>query len=337
MAKLFSRLRTSYGAGLDILSIVQRETKQGSPIYKNKMSQVAKEIQRGRSLAQAMKSVDYFPELTLAVIEAGETGGRLEEAFQKLAEHFEGLVKFRNNFLVSLAWPAFELIGSVVIVGLLILALGWVAASNNSEPMITFGTGSATGAFIVYCIGVLIVFGSLAIAVLGTIKGWFGLYPMRIARRIPLIGNTIEAMSLSRFAWTMSVAENAGMGAVRIIGLATRSTQNFFYTSHEEQMKSDVQGGLAFFPSMKSTGAFPDEFLTYVENGELAGELAESMDRASSHLQTKAETNMKLIGTVGFVLMMIVVGAILVVTIITLFIKLYLGPMQEMIDNPMGR
>ena len=336
MSKLFGRLATAYGAGLEILNIIQRETGRGSPAYKLKMQAIAADLQDGKTLASAMKKSNYFPELALAVVEAGELGGRMEEAFQKLARHYEDLVKFRNNFLMSLAWPAFELCASVGIIGLLILALGWIASSNNSSPALSLGTGSTAGDFTLYCVLVIIVFGTIALTVAGTMKGWFGLYPMKLARRIPLIGKTIEAMSLSRFAWTMSVAENAGMGAVNTIRLATRSTQNYFYINHEKPMCDAVQGGLGFYPTLRNTRVFPEDFLTYVENGEIAGELAESMDRASKDLQQKTETNMKLIGTIGFVLMMVFVGFIICVAIISLFMKLYYEPLQDMIDNPMG-
>ncbi|MDB4778324.1 type II secretion system F family protein [bacterium] len=336
MSKFFSRLGTSYHAGIEILNIVQREAERGSPAHKLKMRTIATEIQEGRTLAQAMKASDYFPELALAVVEAGELGGRLEEAFQKLSQHYGDLVKFRNNFLMSLAWPAFELFASVAIIGLLILALGWIAASNNSKPALSLGTGSTAGDFSLYCVLVTLFFGSIALTIVGTMKGWFGLYPMRIARRIPLIGKTIEAMSLSRFAWTMSVAENAGMGAVNTLRLATRSTQNYFYTNHEKPMCKDVQNGLGFYPTLNKTNLFPEEFLTYVENGEIAGQLAESMERASKDLQQRTETNMKLIGTIGFVMMMVFVGIVIAVTIISLFMKLYYEPLQDMIDNPMG-
>lgn len=336
MAKLFSRLATSYGAGIEIMGSVQREAQRGSPVYKQKLGSIASDIRDGKTLAEAMKASEFFPELALAVVEAGERSGRLEEAFLKLSRHYDDLVKFRNNFLMSLAWPAFELCASVCIIGLLILILGWIAASNNGKPAISLGTGSTSGDFILYCTAVILFFGTITVLVVGTMKGWFGLYPMKIARRIPLIGKTIESMSLSRFAWTMSVAENAGMGAIHTIRLATRSTQNYFYTNHEKPMCEDIQRGLGFYPTLQNTKAFPDDFLIYVENGEIAGELAETMDRASKDLQQRTEANMKLIGTIGFVLMMVFVGIAIAATIITLFMKLYYEPLQDIIDNPMG-
>lgn len=331
MVKLFHRLATSYAAGGNILTSFQNESNIGSSTHRAKMQEIATKLQAGQSLADSMQSVNYFPDLALAVVEAGETGGKMDESFRRLSLHYDGLVKFRNNFLMSISWPAFELLAAIVIIGLLILGLGMVASFTNSEPMITFGTGSATGAFLIYCAVVLLFSTAIGILFVGFKNGWFGTYPMEIARRIPLIGSTLQAMALSRFAWTMSVAENAGMSAVKTMQLAVKSTQNHYYEKHGSPMCDAIQQGQDFTSTMTQTSAFPQEFMHYVSNGEMAGELAESMDKASKDLQLTAENNLKLIGKIGMVLVMLLVGLVLAVTIIMMYQKLYIQPIQDLL------
>jgi type II secretory pathway component PulF len=130
----------------------------------------------------------------VAIVEAGERGGRLEQSFQRLSHHYEELVKFRNRFLLSVAWPLFELVMSIVIIGLLIL--GWVTDMNNMEPFHWFGVTSwrPWQDFLMYVFLVLLFFGGLATladserSAVGS-ENW----PMEIALRIPLIGKTIES------------------------------------------------------------------------------------------------------------------------------------------------
>lgn len=331
MAQLFHRLATGYRAGLDLRRLYQKETERGSPLYRMKSKKIFHDIGGGASLAEAMSGTDgFFPQLPIAVIEAGEKGGRLEEAFRKLSEHYQSLVQFRTRFLQSIAWPCFELCAAVVILGLLILIMGWVMESNRGTPIDWFGLGlSVEGNFILYCTLVGLFFGSLLFLVVGSIKGWFGLWPMRIARWLPLIGKTVEALALSRFAWTMSVAENAGMSAVETAGLALRSTENFYYVILEDEVCDDLQSGTSFYKALKSTDCFPEDLLIYVDNGESAGELAESMSRASDEFQERAENNMKTIGTVGFVLTLIFVGLLMGSAIIYLYYTIVLEPLNE--------
>ena len=135
LAKLFRRLATGYRAGIDIRSLYKRETETGSPSYRVNSKRILSGVSQGSSLANAMQDQgNYFPKLAIAVVHAGERGGRLEDSFAKLSEHYENLVKFRNNFLMRIAWPAFELFAAISIVSLMIFITGWISDTLGKPP-----------------------------------------------------------------------------------------------------------------------------------------------------------------------------------------------------------
>ena len=332
MAKLFKRLETSYSAGIDLLSAYQKERSIGSPQDRLQANRIVNGLKNGEALATAMRSVEgYFPELAVAVVQAGETGGRLEESFGRLAKHYKDLVAFRNKFLMSIAWPAFELVACVGIFGLLILVMHYVMVNigGMKESIDWFGMGSTTGNFLLYVAVMSIIFGTLAFLIAGARWGWFGTLPMRIARRVPVVGKTIESLALSRLSWTMSVAENAGMDALDNARLGLSATENYYYKALEPAICEDLRSGKTFYQSYKGTDAFPQDFLDYVDVGETAGELAETMDRASNDYQQKAEINMKILGTIGFVLMFGFVAIVIGGSVILLAKKLYIDPIND--------
>jgi len=335
MAKLFNRLATSYTAGIDLRSAYQRETETGSPSYRVKAKQVCKALKDGMPLAESMAAADgYFPELALSVVKAGEAGGRLEESFSRLGKHYENLVKFRNNFLTAIAWPAFELVFAILLVGGLIAICDSVFRTLEKEPINWFLMGSTTGNVIAYFFLVFLFFAGLAILIIGTARGWFGTLPMQIAMKIPLIGGTIIALAMSRFAWTMSVAENAGMSAVETADLALRATDNFFYNRLRPKVNKTIQSGESFYRAFKATDSIPNDVLIYIDNGETAGELAESMTRCSEELQQRAERNLKAIGTIGFVLMLMMAAG-LVLAIVVFVMSGYVGMINDLAQpNP---
>ncbi len=331
MSKLFHRFATGYKAGIDIRKLVKKETERGSPAFRQKMGRVLESIDRGESLAASMHTTGgYFPPLPLAIVEAGERGGRLEDAFARLSKHYDNLVRFRNKFLQSIAWPTFELVFAIFIIGLMILLLGWLTDHGDNF----FGTGmTSSSVFAIYFAIIMFIFGSLFVLIFGTAKGWFGLLPMRIARRLPLIGSTIEALALSRFAWAMSITENAGMNPKDMARLGLRSTENYFYTRLEDEVCDGLQDGHSFYEVFKDTEAFPSDLLIHVDNGEMAGELAESMERASQEMGSKAESNLKLIGTIGFICMLLFVGLIIGGAIIYLYNELYIQPINDLLND----
>ena len=330
MAKLFTRLATAYTAGIDLRSAFTRESETGSPAYRQKAKKICKGLKNGRPLAESMEATDgYFPELALSVVKAGERGGRLEESFARLGEHYANLVKFRNNFLSAIAWPVFELCFAILIVGGLMAICDWIFTNMDKEEIDWLWMGSTIGNVTAYFFLVFLFFAGFATLVFGTSRGWFGTLPMQIAMRIPLIGKTIECLALSRFAWTMSVAENAGMNAVENAELSLRSTENYFYKRLQPEVCRKLQKGQQFYKTFKETDAFPQDVLIYIDNGETAGELAESMDRCSEELQTRAELNLKTIGTIGFVLtMLMVAGMVLLVCVLAM--SQYIGLLNDL-------
>ena len=121
------------------------------------------------------------------------------------------------------------------------------------------------------------------------------------------------------------------MNAVESGTLAVRATENYYYERHEEDIARKLQNGHSFYKVLKSTQAFPEDMLIYVDNGETAGELSESMNRASSDFQQRAELNMKTIGTIGWGLMLGFVAIVIGGTVIWLYYTMLIKPINDML------
>ena len=95
----------------------------------------------------------------------------------------------------------------------------------------------------------------------------------------------------------------------------------------------DLRKGKSFTKTFQATDAFPGEFITWIDNGETAGKLAESMQQASVTLQEKAETNLQILSKIGFVLMMGFVGIVIAAAIIILYKKMVIDQYQKVLDD----
>ena len=327
LASLCHRVGSAYKAGLNVQAIWAREAKHGSPRHRLEMQKVAECISEGRTVAEGLIATNgYFPDLMIAVTEAGEEGGRLERAFELLAQHYRTIVKFRRDMISRLAWPVMELTAAVFIIGALILIMGWV----SEQPIDWLGFGwSSTQYFWAWVSLVLLFFGSIAILIIGSKEGWFGDYPMKIAGPIPVVGKTIQIFSLARFAWVLAAAFEAGMNTMRGVGLAFRATQNHFYQQFEEDVKEDLQDGVELTATLRATDAFPEDFLIQLENGELTGNIPESMTRLAEEYTTQAEHNLGIITKVLFFLVFGFVAVVIGFLIVRLY-SMYLSGIQEL-------
>ncbi len=332
LANLCHRIGASYKAGVDVKSIWEREARHGSPAFRVAMRKVADRIAQGDSVAQGMQATDgYFPDLTVSIVAAGESGGRLERSFELLSHHYDTMLRFRREMQMRLAWPVLELALAIVVVGLLILLMGWATSfGSDSKPFDWFGWGWSTAQYFwAYVTLVTVIIVTSGLFIYGVRVGWFGLTPMRLARRVPVLGKTIQIFSLARFAWVLSAVYEAGMNTLDGVKLAFRATQNYFYQQLQDRVVDRLQAGRQLHESLRETDAFPDDFVMYVENGELTGEIPESMNRIAEEYTAEAEKNLNILSKILFMILFSIIALIIGVMIITLFIRVYYQPIQE--------
>ena len=325
-AKLFQRLATGYRAGIDLRTLWQHETKAISPILSRNSKAIASQLDDGVVLASAMENCNgYFSPLVIAVVSAGEQGGRLEQSFERLAHHYDQLHRFRRTLLTAMMWPLFELGLSILVIGATILLMGWALSGSGRDGIDWFGWGWGTRAyFLLYVLTVMFFAAAIFTFILGINRNWFGDWPMAIARRIPVVGGVIQNLSLARMTWALSATLEAGIDVRDGLAYGFRATQNRYYTSCEANVVQRIDSGQPIHDSLVAQEKFPDEFLTFVQNGEISGELPETMQRLSNMYQERAENGLKVLGTLGFVATLLFIGMILIVAIIFLFNKLIL-------------
>lgn len=333
LAQMLRRVGTSVRAGLDVRTIWQKETERGSPTHRHQASRVTERIADGDSMAEAITACDgYFPPLTCDLIDVGEKTGRLDEVTLGLADHYEHLLDLRRTFLMGILWPAIELAAAVVIIGLLILIMGIVGSAPGREPVRILGFEAGTKGLVTYIFFIFALLAAVAWFVIAVKRGWFGTKPIELAMRVPVIGGCLQTAALSRLAWTLSLALDAGMDAKRSIKLAIRSTQNAYYTSQMETVDSAIEHGREFNEALRGTNVFPDDFLTSLETAEISGTHGESLTRLANDYRDRAKGAAKTLAVAStFVVLglgMVIMVALIFQMFFTLIMPMYTDPMN---------
>ncbi len=324
LTSMCHRFGISLRAGTDMLKMLNSAAGHGSPAYREHMADIARRVGGGATFAEAMRAQgNYFPELVLELADVGEQTGRLETVFLRLADHYQHMIRLRRVFLGAIAWPLFELIIGIIIVGGLIFFLGVIGAKTG-----VFGLSGGRG-LVIYLVNVGIFFTAVGLIVFGLLRGWFGHAPTSMVMHLPGVGKSLQTMALARMAWTLSLALNAGIDAHRAIRLALRSTQLPYYTRHLDTVDGVIARGGQFHEALQQTGAFPREFLDALEASEIAGTETESLEHLSREYQERAEMSTKALAVVAGVFVWMMIAALMIFVIINLFMTLYLGPINE--------
>ncbi|QDU95749.1 type II secretion system F family protein [Lignipirellula cremea] len=313
----------SYDAGIDLREVWGREVRsaRNAPAFQ----EIAEQIGEGAGLADAMRRrKGYFPRLFVEMVDLGEQTGRLGQVLMKLADHYEHLLRLRRNFLMAIAWPMLQLGAAILVIGGLIWALKALA------DMDLLGWGLSAGASaLVFWLLALAVGALLLTPIYGLSKGWFGMAPLAVAYRVPFLGRNLEMLALSRMAWAMSMANDAGMDAQRMMLLSINATGSPRYTHYIPEVQEQLSLGRPVYESLERTGVFPADFINAVETGEASGMLAENMAHTGEQYREQSQTRSGGLAMLAGFVVWGIIALFMIWVIIYLFQSLYLGPMYD--------
>ena len=93
LAELCRTLGLLIGTGnLVVDSLNQSANVAGNIVYKNAVLNVAKRVEKGISIGDSMSAYPLFPPLLVQLVKIGEQTGKLDDAFTRSSDYFEGEV-----------------------------------------------------------------------------------------------------------------------------------------------------------------------------------------------------------------------------------------------------
>jgi type IV pilus assembly protein PilC len=335
------RVGNAIRAGIEARRLWETESRYGSRTHRDYVDVVRQYVVRGDTVADGMRATGgYFPPLVCEMVEVGERTGKLDQVFLKLADHYEHQRTLTRNFLFGIAWPAFQLIAGILVVGLLIAILGALDLRDlaTGEPVDILGIGLyGVGGMLAFWGICAVVIGGLVLAALAVLRGWLGPTPVMIAMKIPMLGGALASLALARLTWSLAVAFDAGIDARRSVELAIRASQNPYYQSREAIVSSAIVHNRQFHEAFAAAGVYPEDFLQMLETAELAGTTSESMQMLCREYEERARRALNWLTWLTGIVIWLCIGALLVVMIFRLAWIVYLKPINDavqMLEHP---
>ena len=323
-ANFCRRMGIGLRSGVDILRLLEAETKSGDARHRQAVQGLIERIRNGNSLSKAMgEEKGYFPRLLVQLVAASELGGRMDAMFHYMADYYDQLKKTRSEFLGQITWPLIQLGLAIVIVGLFILLMGIILPANSEFDPTGLGL-RGFGGLAVFC---LVVFGTLFTLGLigyGLWKNWLNCHRILVPliQKIPVLGNAFVTLGLSRLSMTLSMLLNAGVDAQRAVRQAFISTGNYYYISGMDRALAEVDKGSSFGDAFAASGVLPEDFVDAVRVGELSGTETESLDRLAEQYRDKARSALSTIATIASVVIWLTVMLLIAFMIIRIALQI---------------
>lgn len=330
LAAYCRRMGIGLKAGVDIMRLLENETRSNKAQHAQAMSRIRERVQAGNTLTQAMlEEKGYFPPLLIQMVNASEISGRLDAMFEYMGEYYSELKKTRASFLGKIAWPAFQLGMAVGIIGLVILIQAVLSPGPDTYDATAMGFRGMAG-FYSYCVFVIVTFGTLAVVAYGLWKNWFNCHKvlMPIVQRIPTLGTALVTLGLARLSMTLSMLLNAGVEARRSTKQAFLSTGNYYYVSGMDRALEAIDQGQSFGDAFDASKVLPDEFVESVRIGELSGTETESLDHLADQYRVRGQAALNTIAALSGMAIWLSVMLLLAIIVIRMAMQ-YIGMLNS--------
>jgi len=288
--QFFVHLEQLQAAGVPLIdSLNDIRDSADTPKLRDLTANIITDVSGGMPLSEAFtKHPRVFGDLYSALIAAGEESGKLTESFAHLVHHVKWEDAIRTRIIKAVRYPVVVLI---IISGMLMFMMGFVVPgiveflkSNGQKlPPVTEAL-IATSDFIVHYWWVILatpIVLTVAITALVRLSERFRYAFSCGVLRLPVLGDLISKLAISRFAHFFAVMFQSGVPILQCLETAQRVVTNVCLEESMKVVRQQVQNGEPLSQALRNSGQFPSLVCRMVKIGEDSGNLGGVMDNVT--------------------------------------------------------
>jgi type IV pilus assembly protein PilC len=327
------QLSTMVNSGMSLLRslyIIEEQTE--SDQLRDVFVAVRKDVEAGLALSDSLKKhPEVFNDLYVAMVEAGETGGILDNTLVRVAEQLEKDAALRRQIKAAMIYPC--LIGGFAFVVLFALVAFLVPVFEKifndfggELPAITKFTVLLSHLFTQRF---YVLFGGIA-GIIWLFRKWKNSERGRmqwdtLKLKFPMkIGDIVQKVALARFSRTFSGLIAAGVPMLEAIDITGRTSGNKVIEKAMFEVRESVKkGGSLTAPMMEVPEAFPVMVTQMIGVGEETGALETMMSKIADFYEEQVEAAVKALTSILEPIMIIVVGGIVGFIVIAMYLPMF--------------
>jgi type IV pilus assembly protein PilC len=330
---VFSRqLATMISSGMSILrSLYVLEWQTEGKFLKETLVAVRKDVEAGLSLSDSMaRHPKVFSPLFVAMTQAGEAGGVLEDALMRVADQLEKDASLRRQIRSAMVYPVLVITFAIGVMMALVAFLvpvfeGVFKQFGGELPSITKVSVLMSEAVTGYW---WLIFLSAGGSVLAFVK-WKGSTRGRkqwdhFRLRIPMkIGAIVQQVAVARWSRTLSSLTSAGVPLLLALDITGRTGGNVAVEEAMEGVIASVKRGGTIAAPLAQAPIFPMMVTHMVGVGEETGALDDMLDKVAEFYEDHVEASVKALTSILEPVMIIVIGGIVGFIVISMYLPLF--------------
>ena len=321
-SEVFGELATLVGAGVSIgHALGDLGEDLGQRHLGSTLVRMGRRVSSGTTLADAMRDEHgAFEPLTVAMIEAGEQAGRLDEALRGVAQYHERDLELRHLLTRELAYPL-VLLGAIIVI------------PTAAQFIIKWLTGSLAAAVVAAALRLAVTLIYLGVPA-GIIYAIYrSLSSTETGRRrldaiklgIPIIGGVVRRVVMARFCRALASLYSSGVLMGSALRLAAAAAGNAVVADELTRGAAKVDAGGKLSDALEQAPHVPRTVVRMIRTGEDSGEIDRMAHNVAEHYEMEAQTAIKQMAVTITPIAVLIAAVIIGMMYIGSFLQIYSG------------
>jgi type IV pilus assembly protein PilC len=292
---------------------------------------VRKDVEAGLSLSDSMaRHPKVFNPLFVAMTQAGEMGGVLEDALMRVANQLEKDASLRRQIRSAMVYPILVVTFSIGVMMALVAFLVPVFEKVFEEfggelPKLTqvsvFLSHMVTGYW-------WAIFGGAGLAAFLFVKwkksSWGRPQWDHFRLHIPMkIGTIVQQVAVARWSRTLASLTAAGVPLLQALEITGRTGGNVAVEDAMDGVIASVKRGGTIAAPLAQAPIFPTMVSHMVGVGEETGALDMMLDKVAEFYEDQVEASVKALTSILEPVMIIVIGSMVGFIVISMYLPLF--------------
>ncbi|MBL0686333.1 MAG: type II secretion system F family protein [Sulfurospirillum sp.] len=283
-------------AGISIHDCIKEVSKAtADKTLKKIFQQIDDDLNSGLSLTKSMMNFKHeFGDVTIAMVELGESTGSMAESLEKLAEILEEMEENRKKLKKALRYPITVIVAIGVAFAILMIYVVPKFKDIFSKLKTELPVPTKILLFMEHMVN---TYGYILLIILISIiatskyllknnKKFKAKYDQYILK-VYLIGNIIFYATLSRFTLVFTELIRAGIPISSALDTALLTLDNIHLKKKLTTVKTSMSRGISLTEAFKDTGLFEGMLIQIIHAGEQSGTLDKMLDKVTSYLKSR--------------------------------------------------
>ncbi|MCU1405331.1 MAG: type secretion system family protein [Glaciihabitans sp.] len=330
---VFSRqFATMVSSGLSLvrsLSILGAQAER--PGLKAAIGALDDEVRAGSALSAAMqRRGDIFPPLMYHMVRAGETGGFLDKALDRVATVLEAESKLRSKIKGAMVYPLVVLCLMFVLVTVMLIFI--VPVFQGLFDQLGGQLPVPTQVLVVLSDNIWWVIPTLVILIIVGRVVWrravknleFLIRVDTIKLKLPVFGQLNRKVAMSRFARNLGMLLGAGVPILQALDVVAETTGNAKVSQVIGKVQEAVREGKSLSgPMSDNPEIFPAMVSQMLQVGEDTGQVETMLSKVAEFYDLEVETTTDALASLLEPLLIVVLGVVVGAMVVSLYLPMF--------------